>query len=455
MDFWAHFLEACAKCGLLIHLLSNCYNKLIAVDIHAIVLMTCAINCSLVLQILELVPLLYLAYRNVIRRLGQSLITAIIITLVTLLGTSSLIVAASLAQGIALSQNRLGADIMVLPAGASARASEVLFSAQPVNVYLSVSLYEDIASTTGVEMATPQFFTQTVDESCCSVVGISRIVGIDLQSDFVISPWITGPSVNQLGPDEILVGSAAPEIEGNQASILGKTFRVVGVLEETGTSVDETIFMDIASAQSIAANSPYLTGIWGDENDTSNLVSCIMIRMTPEAIAEDVISDIVNSNSGVIAVTSSELILGISSTLSAVGLAYICVFAILIVIAALALAGRYSALAMSRIKELGLMRTMGVGKVGIFGSLLLETGLITLASALVGALIACGVSSLVLDFLYAHFSIPGISPAVGMYIAALVLGVGFSLILNIITVLLVSLKVLHVDPQISLARGDL
>ena len=93
-----------------------------------------------------------------------------------------------------LSRERLGADIMVLPAGASGNASEVLFCAEPVNVYLPASAAEAVAATEGVAASTPQcaFFTQTVDQSCCSVVGVTRVVGIDATTDFVLAPWIVG-----------------------------------------------------------------------------------------------------------------------------------------------------------------------------------------------------------------------------------------------------------------------
>ena len=77
-----------------------------------------------------------LAWKNIIRRLGGSLMTALIAFIAVFVLATSLAVVASLENGLRLSRERLGADIMVLPAGASGNASEVLFCAEPVNVYL-------------------------------------------------------------------------------------------------------------------------------------------------------------------------------------------------------------------------------------------------------------------------------------------------------------------------------
>ncbi len=261
--------------------------------------------------------MLYLAWRNVARRLGQSAVTAIIIAVVTCVVAASAVVVVSLEHSVSLSRERLGADVMVLPVGASSSASEVLFTAQPVNVYLPDATGAAVAGAGGVAQATPQFFTQTVNESCCSVVGITRIVGIDAATDFVLKPWVRGGGAIDLGPDGILVGAKAPAIEGDQVSILGSVFHVAGTLEETGTSMDETIFMDLQSARSIASGSPYLAGLWEDK-DPFSCVSCIMVKTETGADAAQVAEAIMASCPGTVAVVASEVVAGASSQLSAV-----------------------------------------------------------------------------------------------------------------------------------------
>ena len=270
----------------------------------------------------------YLAWRNITRRLGSSVLTAFIAFMAVLALTASMIVVTSLEDGVRLSRERLGADIMVLPAGASGNASEVLFCAEPVNVYLPASAAEAVAATEGVAASTPQFFTQTVDQSCCSVVGVTRVVGIDATTDFVLAPWIVGgvegagdagasAEVDDfgLGDDGILLGSAAPAIEGGQASILGSVFHVAGTLAPTGTSVDETIFMDIDAARTIAAASPYLESVWGDA-DPFDAVSCLMVKAADGSDIDALCQALVDAVPGSVAVRTADMVSGASSQLA-------------------------------------------------------------------------------------------------------------------------------------------
>lgn len=56
----------------------------------------------------------YLAWRNITRRLGSSVLTAFIAFMAVLALTASMIVVTSLEDGVRLSRERLGADIMVV-----------------------------------------------------------------------------------------------------------------------------------------------------------------------------------------------------------------------------------------------------------------------------------------------------------------------------------------------------
>lgn len=398
--------------------------------------------------------MLYLAWRNVARRLGQSAVTAIIIAVVTCVVAASAVAVVSLEHSVSLSRERLGADVMVLPVGASSSASEVLFTAQPVNVYLPDATGAAVARAGGVAQATPQFFTQTVNESCCSVVGITRIVGIDAATDFVLKPWVRGGAAIDLGPDGILVGAKAPAIEGDQVSILGSVFHVAGTLEETGTSMDETIFMDLQSARSIASGSPYLAGLWEDK-DPFSCVSCIMVKTETGADAAQVAEAIMASCPGTVVVVASEVVAGASSQLSAVEALCAALLGALVVVAALALTGRFSALVSSRMAEWGLMRTLGVGMRGVLASVLCEVALVALTGALAGVVGAVLAATAALGIVHGALALPGAAPSFGAIAACALAGVAFALALSMLAVAYPVAKVVRCDPQETLAKGGL
>lgn len=408
----------------------------------------------------------YLAWRNITRRLGSSVLTAFIAFVAVFALAASLVVVASLEDGVRLSRERLGADIMVLPAGASGNASEVLFCAEPVNVYLPASSVEAVAAVPGVVAATPQFFTQTVDESCCSVVGVTRIVGIDSATDFVIAPWVAGAGAGDtaaaglptedfgLGDDGILLGAAAPPIEGGQASILGSVFHVAGILEPTGTSVDETIFMDIDAARAVAAESPYLTALWGDA-DPFDAVSCLMVSVADGADATAVSDALMDAVPGAVAVRTADMVSGASSQLAVVETITLVFLVLLVILAALALAGRFSALATARMREMGLLRTLGVGRWRVAASFALEIGLITLAAAVAAVAAACLVSSAVVDAFHSEFSLPGAAVPPAAYGLACGVGILFALLLTAVALGQPVGHMLRRDPQETLTKGDL
>ncbi|WP_180326661.1 ABC transporter permease [Raoultibacter phocaeensis] len=398
--------------------------------------------------------MLYLAWRNITRRLGQSVATGIIVFISVFALTASCVIVSSLEESISLSRERLGADIMVLPAGASADASSVLFTAQPINVYLPKTVCDEVSAVEGVERITPQFFTQTVDQSCCSVVGVTRIVGIDSESDFIVTPWLSGESRTSLDDNEILLGSAAPRVDGGGVAILGRTFEVAGTVEPTGTSVDETIFMNIDAARALAAESPYLVGLW-EKTDPLASVSCVMVGVRDGFDAATVADAITQACVGTVAVTTSDMIVGVSSQMRVLEVALITLIGLLIVVAAFALTGRISALVANRKKELGLMRTLGISAKTVLASLALETGITTVLSAVAGIACACAAAVHAVGLLHESFNVPGSAPSYEVYCASAVLGLAFALVLNGATLVRPMIGLLRTDPQAMLSKGDL
>lgn len=402
----------------------------------------------------------YLALRNITRRLGTSVLTAFIAFVAVFMLATSLVVVSTLENGVRLSRERLGADLMVLPAGASGNTSEVLFCAEPVNVYLDESAVGAVREVPGVAACTPQFFTQTVDESCCSVVGITRIVGIDPASDFVLAPWVVGGGDTEsalevgFGDDGILLGAAAPTIEGGQASILGSVFHAVGSLEPTGTSVDETIFMDIEAARAIAAQSPYLERLW-EKTDPATSISCVMVKLDDGADAAAVAAQLMEAVPGAVAVRTSDMVAAVASQLLVVEAIASVFLIMLVLLAALALAGRFAALAGSRMEELGLLRTMGVSRVRVAMSFAVEIGLVTMGAAVVAILCACGVSGAVTQVLHTSFNMPGAAVPASAYGLAVGISLLFAVALTVVALGQPIGRMLGRDPQETLAKGGL
>ena len=150
--------------------------------------------------------MLKLAWNNIARRRGQSLLTIAITALTVFVFVLVLGVFLTTSQGLAKSQERLGADAVVLPYEASIGGYELLFTSQPENVYMDESMLDWVRSLEGVVEATPQFYSQTVDGDCCSFGAEMRIVGIDQESDFLLEPLLNIKEYDQLEDNQIVLG---------------------------------------------------------------------------------------------------------------------------------------------------------------------------------------------------------------------------------------------------------
>lgn len=129
--------------------------------------------------------------------------------------------------------------------------------------------------------------------------------------------------------------------------------------------------------------------------------------------------------------------------------------AVLVVLAALALAGRFSALATSRMRELGLLRTFGMGRGRVVGCFACEIGLVTLVAAVIAVAVACLVAGSVVGTFHSEFNMPGAAVPASAYGAAVAAGPLFAVALTVVALVQPVVQMLRRDPQETLTRGDM
>jgi len=117
------------------------------------------------------------------------------------------LVVLSLQHGLARFQERLGADVIVLPREAAEMGAleGVLVQGVPAHFYMEAHYLDDLRGMTGVAQAAPQFFLASAHAGCCSVA--VQLIGFDPASDFTIRPWMQESRDAEMGFGEILVGS--------------------------------------------------------------------------------------------------------------------------------------------------------------------------------------------------------------------------------------------------------
>lgn len=156
---------------------------------------------------------------------------------------------ASLDAGI----SRIGADILVVPEDYAAAGENVILTGSPSSFFFENSGFSRIAKVPGVAKASPQLFIATLFASCCAAP--VQMIAIDPETDFTIAPWLERNRGMTLGKDEIIIGSAVIQDAGKELMFYGHIFHVAGRLEETGTGVDNAVFLRTEDAYVMAAES--------------------------------------------------------------------------------------------------------------------------------------------------------------------------------------------------------
>lgn len=397
----------------------------------------------------------FLAWKNVTQRKSQTIITI----LITVLTVATFVLAhalfTDLQEGMRLSATRLGADIIVLPHSVKSEAFQTIFTGEPVNQYMPDKVLESVRSVKDVQLTTPQFFTQTLDESCCSLSKPFRVVGYDPGTDFIALPLLNKGNVNQsLSDDEVILGANVTSFLGGRAVILGKTFHEGGRLERTGTGMDDTIFIRLDTARTIAKNSPYLQELWKNA-PPDHLISSILIKVK-EGASPAVVADQINSmDLGVNAIATSKVISSARNQMNTVSSVLIWLWLGLALTAALALIGRFTALARERKRELGMLRAIGGQSSDAFTALVMEALLIVGAGGLIGSLAGVLLTNPILSWLRGSLNLPQGDWSLSSAIYQGLWGIGIAVLLGAVSALYPAWRSSRLDPQEIISHGEL
>ncbi len=399
--------------------------------------------------------MMMLIWKNISRRRTQSVVTITITMLTVLVFVMVLGVFQTVNQGLALSRERLGADAILIPRHASADGSDLLFTAIPENIYMPIEVVEEAKNLSGVAAMTPQFYCQTLALSCCDPGEEARIIGYDSSTDFILKPYLDEASQGGITADELIVGRnfEDDDLVGYNYLVLGKKFKVVSMLEPTGTGMDSTIFMDWKTAQDMCRQSEVLRLDWIDK-DPHDFISVIMIKLAdgvdPQAFAKQV------EDSGIEAkcLLTGDTISSLQSQLEVTMQVMFALWAASLLIAGLSLVGRFNALAKERKKEIGLLRALGLQKLQVFGLIIGETCTMALSGGLLGSAIALICMDPVIESLKTAFKL---SPSVWSGSLALscgVAGVVLAGLLGFAAAVGPAWKSASMDPQAAITQGE-
>ncbi|MBE3597145.1 MAG: FtsX-like permease family protein [Hydrogenibacillus sp.] len=326
-----------------------------------------------------------ISWRALWRRKKETALTAVLLALVMLFTALELYAIAGYERGIALSEARLGADVVVFAKEAPVDGSAVLFGSAPINAYFDAeAVVRAVERTPGVGAWTPQLFAQTLNADCCSVEGENRLVGIDWTSDFLVKPWVQGAAPEVFSGYEAILGGGVASYE-DEIEILGAPFRVVARLLPTGTALDQTIFVPLDTARDLVAHSDTVVETWG-AHDPERSLSAIFIRAA-ERYNPDLLAYQLNRIPDVSVFRTSDVVYGARETfrwvlrLLSFGVASVAVFGMLVIV------GRLAGDVRRRQNDFALLIALGAPARRVYGWLAWETFAVTFLAAALAAVV--------------------------------------------------------------------
>ncbi len=292
------------------------------------------------------------------RTIGLTLI--LVILTMSLFGGSIFI--KSLNNGLDSLNERLGADIIVLPKDAESEVDlqNLLLQGTPGYFYMDKSILNDLESIEGVDRISTQYFLVSANADCCSVK--VQIIGFDEETDFTIKPWLHESYQGVLKDNEIIVGSMLSTKVGHTLRLYGKEFLVVGKLEKTGTGLDTAVYTTGDTVKTLieAAEDKGISIL--SKQSPDDVISSVYIDVKDGYDIDTIVSDINLNNSEVKAVRARTMMTSTSDRLGVISSAISFFVKIIWVFAAIILIAAFYIITGERKKEFAALRVIGVSR---------------------------------------------------------------------------------------------
>lgn len=288
------------------------------------------------------------------------LILILVILTMSLFGGSIFI--KSLNNGLDSLNERLGADIIVLPKDAESEVDlqNLLLQGTPGYFYMDKSILNDLESIEGVDRISAQYFLVSANADCCSVK--VQIIGFDEETDFTIKPWLHESYQGVLKDNEIIVGSMLSTKVGHTLKLYGKEFLVVGKLEKTGTGLDTAVYTTGDTVKTLieAAEDKGISIL--SKQSPDDVISSVYIDVKDGYDIDTIVSDINLNNSEVKAVRARTMMTSTSDRLGIISSAISFFVKIIWAFAAIILIAAFYIITGERKKEFAALRVIGVSR---------------------------------------------------------------------------------------------
>lgn len=159
----------------------------------------------------------------------------------------------NLEAGLNSMQERMGADLMVTPQNTKNEAEALLTNGSASTFYFTKDITDEVAKADGIDEITEQTYISSLAAACCDEK--VQIIGFNPDTDFVITPWIASQFDGTLQRGQIVAGASISVSGDNTVKLYGHEFPVAAQLANTGTSLDNSVFVNMQTVPDVVGYS--------------------------------------------------------------------------------------------------------------------------------------------------------------------------------------------------------
>ncbi len=301
------------------------------------------------------------SFRFGIRNIRKRPYRSFCLMLAAVIGSYALFVGlalkASLNNGIKRMQERMGADLMIVPESSEIEARNILLTGEPEFFYMDVSVAEAVADIEGVECSTSQFYFTSLSSDCCSTR--VQLIAFDPDTDFVIEPWIDEKVDQEVSGGSVIVGSEVTPLTNGNVKFYGSEYHVAAKLGETATGLDHSVFMSRDTMHEILNDAKDKGYQFLNPEEDGTLVSTVLIRVKDNADITSIEKEIYKKAEGIQFIETDKLISDVTVKLGSVENVINVTLTILLVFSFLTMILFFSVIFHERKKEFAVLRILG------------------------------------------------------------------------------------------------
>ena len=386
-----------------------------------------------------------LAARNIAGSAFRSWVVGLCALLVASLALATTLIMRGAENSLRLANDRLGADVVVVPEGTQTKVESALLMGVPTEVWMPRDNLDRIAAVPGVQVVSPQLYLSTLTgASCCSVEHMF-LIAYDPQTDFTVEPWLEKNLGGGLRLGEAVGGTYVFTPEGEQnIKLYGYFVTLKANMEPTGTGLDQTMFLTFDTAYDVARISRSLAEKPLEIPPDS--ISAVLLRVKPGSDPAAVAVQIMHDVPGVTPITSLSMFQTYRKQMSGLRIGVLVAMSITLALSVALIGLVFSMAANERRRELGVLRAMGATRSFVFQSLVTEAGLLAMAGGVAGVGLTVLATFLFHKLIVVSLGIPFLLPSALSLVAQVVGGLAVALGSVTVAAMLPAYRISHQDP---------